>query len=377
MPTKRRRIGVVLGGHLGDVILYSAALSPLRSRFAEDEIILIATPEALELFDLTQLVDRAVDAYALIFGPWFRFRIPGWKTLARWTQPIWSPTLRVDKLIFPYQFVSKLQADLLKVIACHEVWGLTGGAYLGVNSTDWDPKMTRSYRLSGPRAIRGHVLEPLRSFLTWLGCSRDELKVPIRPADETDSVFTAGETHFKEQPFGIIFPGCHSDSHFNSWVDIKVWPIERYAEVIQRLDDQAPQNWMICGRHDEIESCQRVEQTINRALPDVSTQVCCHLTIGQLIENVRRSQFALGVDNGGMHLAIALDIPSVTIVHGAVGHYYFPWGDPKIHRAIFEPMDCWHCGFQCIHPRPLCIESILPESVADLSRSVLAAAGVA
>ncbi|MCH2185912.1 hypothetical protein MK280_08570, partial [Myxococcota bacterium] len=104
----------------------------------------------------------------------------------------------------------------------------------------------------------------------------------------------------------------------------------------------------------------------------VSVDVECSLSLRGLVSLVAEASFVLGVDNGGLHLAVALDVPSVTIVSGAVGGLYFPWGDPSRHQAATEVLDCWYCDYQCVYDQARCVVEIKAKEVARLADRVLA-----
>ena len=366
MTGEQRTIGVVLGGHLGDSVVYSAVLEPLRERFADAEIVLIARTTTLELFAASPYIDRAVSADELVLGPWFRLPIPGRETFARMTRRLWAPVFEVDTLLFPYLSVTRLQSGLLQVVKHREAIGCVGGAYLGVSPKAWDHRLTRPYRVATDH-VREHIFDHLAGLLDWLGCSIDIRGAALNPADWVPTAEVPDARPFGGAGYGMIFPGCSFRG------DIKIWPLERYSQMVAILGKDAPDNWMICGKPDELARCRRVAETIMKTGRAKEVLVCCDSSVREVAAAVTQATFAVGADNGGLHLAVAMGIPSVTILSGTVGHLYFPWGDARINRVAEEPMDCWYCRYKCVHPRPLCIESISADTVAEICRFVLAA----
>jgi len=170
---------------------------------------------------------------------------------------------------------------------------------------------------------------------------------------------------FEGEPYGMIFPGC-------TFVpSIKVWPQERYGEVIRLLDNSGPRCWLICGGPKEQQDCLNVVQSIEKKCPDVRTIISCGQPLDQIAAALKGATLAMGCDNGGMHLAVAVNTPAISIVSGTVSELYFPWGNPEIHSTATYPKDCWDCKYYCIHESPMCIKNITPMQVAEKCKSVL------
>jgi ADP-heptose:LPS heptosyltransferase len=358
-----------VGGNLGDAILYSSVLEPIRERFPGAEIILIASPRALELFGRSPHVDRSIAADDLVRAPWFSRRTPRYLELARWTRWLWAPTLTVDTLIFPTHFVSPREIELLRVIKRREVVGCIRGTYIGVVGRRWERQVTDPFRFERSYRSR-HVLDHVSDFLGKLGCPSADpcrLHVEIDSGEQDDLATAALTAQFAGRPYGMMFPGG------NFRRDIKIWPWDRYGEVVELLGDSGPPCWIICGEASEVDDCRKVVESVQRARPEAQTIIACGHPLLHIAATLKNAQIALGADNGGTHLAVAVGTPTISIVSGAAGNLYFPWGDPEIQRAVMFPMDCWDCGYDCIKSSPLCIENITPYAVADECGSVLEA----
>ncbi|MCH2184522.1 hypothetical protein MK280_01480, partial [Myxococcota bacterium] len=170
MLKKRQcRTAVVLGGNLGDAVIYSTALYPLRQALLDDELTLIARPDLLDLFGSIQFMDSTLNAHRVIRGPWLRARVPARRRLARWTRRFWSKRYTFDRLIFLNQFVSQIELELTDVVQAEEIWGFTGGGYLGVRPSAWDTRLTHPFSLANRDRRGEHLLKPLGEFLERLG----------------------------------------------------------------------------------------------------------------------------------------------------------------------------------------------------------------
>jgi len=342
MTAYTRSVGIVLGAHLGDVILYSSVLKPLRDHFSDAEIILIASPPAEDLFGDSPYIDRVV----------------GVRQLYPDLEP-WALNLVVDALVYPCHFVSPFEYDLLSVIGQREVIGRIGGPCIDrtgkrhSRNPFWENNVTYSIPL--PRNHQStHVFHHIAEFLRELGCATpgaSDLRVEI---DIRENDFLSAWSliaSFGSQPYGMLFPGA---SYFR---DLKMWPLDRYAEVIRLLGSRGPRCWVVCGAEAERQECHDVVQLLRRTCPDIQAAISCGQPLRHVAALLKGARLAIGSDNGGMHMAVAVGTPALSIVSGAGDELYFPWGNPDIHRAVKYPMEC--------------IEGITPKAVADECLDIL------
>jgi len=367
MTSNPKTIGLVLEDHLGDVVLYSSILKPVRQRFPNSKIILIASWAAKELFADSPYVDQVIEEDDLILGPFKRLRVPKQRGLARRTAFLWGPSLRVDLLIFPLYFAQPTSAELQGVIKAREVIGYVGGPYIGINHRLWETNITHPIAIMENYRSK-HVFDHIRHFLSEIGCEdsqTSDLKIEIELKESDYQGLAPLIASFEGEPYGVILPGCG----FRPW--IKEWPQERYAEVMRLLGDAGPRCWLICGAGNELQACQDVAQSLEDNCPDLRTSISCGPPLSRFAAALKEATLTIGCDNGGMHMAVALDTPTVTIVSGTIGERYFPWGNPERHRVATHPMDCWGCDYQCVHELPFCVRNITPHQVAENCKAIL------
>lgn len=376
MSWKPRAVGIVLSGHLGDIVLQSSVLKPVRDRFPDAEVILIATRIGKDLFGDSPYIDRVVEAGDLHLGPWTRFRVPARKALAKLTRKLWMPSVAVDTLIFPWLFVSPEEVDLLTTwVKFTESVGHVGGLSIDSKSQFqnvdpvWESRITNPVRM--PDDFQSsHLLDHIARFLMGIGCQIAgpgdlHVEIPIGPEDRMSAAHLTAS--FEGRSYGVVFPGAS----FNR--DLKMWPLNRYADVVRLLADAGPRCWMVCGADAEREDCAQLAESIRRSCPGIETLAVCGEPLRRIAAALEGAQLVIGNDNGGMHMAVAIGRPTVSIVSGALEVLYFPWGDAKIHRAAMHRLDCWGCLYSCTQPRVICIEGISPEHVANECRLATAA----
>lgn len=369
-----QRIGVGLFGHLGDVLLASSVLKPIRRQFPDAEIVTIGSRFALELFTESPHTDRLVDFEQLCLGPWRDSRFRRRRKLARMTRTFWAPAVTVDTLVLPVPFVSQDFLDILSLVKGREVIGYSNAPFIdrrayGNSGADWARLLTKPVAFL-PNFRFSHLRTHHLRLLDELGCkveSVDDLRVEI-PLTDVDRATAASLVEARDDGgLGIVFPGAS----FNR--QIKIWPIQRYADVIVHLGERAPSRWLVCGAENEEDTCSEVADAICTGRPHHRVEVACGKPLKQIAALLERAKLAIGVDNGGMHMAIATGTPSVAIVSGATRVLYFPWGDPTRHRAVMHPMDCWECTYSCIHESVECIVNISAARVAVACAAVMEA----
>jgi ADP-heptose:LPS heptosyltransferase len=366
-----RVIGVVLAGHLGDVILRSAVLGPLRRRFADAEILLIASRFGRELFADSRHVDRTVDIAELRLGPWKKFPRPVARTLANLTRDRWAPALEVGMLVFPGHLTSHVELDLLDLVACEQSIGHVGGPHvdgekLSAARPEWEKRITIPMPLPG-NYQSSHLLAHISRMLGALSCDVSEaqsLRVEIGIEVKDRNAANLLTSSLSQQAYGVIFSGAS----FNR--AIKMWPLDRFADVVGQLRRRLG-SWVICGSQAERSDCSHLADLIRSRCPGIEVATICGAPVRQVAAMLERAKLVIGNDNGGMHLAVALDRPTASIVSGASRRLYFPWGDPERHRAIAYELDCWGCSFNCRQSSVLCMTMISAARVVGECLSVL------
>ena len=364
--SEHQTIGIVLAGNLGDVLLWSAVIKPLKQRFEKSRIILIGSAATLELLRTSPAIDEFVLASEIHLWPWAHHRIPGKRLIGKWRRKLKSVRFSVDLLIFPTHVVGQAEADLLEAVECKASYGMIDGLYLGVRRAEWDQRLTQGHSIAERIPDERHILEDARSFIKSLGCREEHEPQPHLWIDRVRSKNISDEIGLpRGMPFGVLFPGCRYLPR------IKTWSAEKWSIAFRDLQEILPQHWLILAHAAEMDFCRTVERAIGKSAPEFKTLVYSARDLSTLADVLEGAKIAMGIDNGGMHLSVAMDIPTVTILSGAMGHRYFPWGPPHRHRVVSQPMDCWHCHYRCIHERPLCVESISTQQVVETTQSLL------
>lgn len=102
--------------------------------------------------------------------------------------------------------------------------------------------------------------------------------------------------------------------------DGKIWPVERYAAVVNALSDQIDGVVLLGSKADT----ERAQQFITAVkLPIYNA--CGHLSLPQSYALLRQCYFFLGNDSGLGHMAAAASVPTLTLFGPGSPVRYLPW----------------------------------------------------
>jgi ADP-heptose:LPS heptosyltransferase len=167
-----------------------------------------------------------------------------------------------------------------------------------------------------------------------------------------------------QEPYLLLHPGAGTS--------VKLWTAERWAAVVQTLYTRTNLRTLIVAGGDE----QHLIRPILRHAAGSAVALGAAPGLDLLAALMRDAQLVLGVDSGPLHLAVALDVPSVRIYGPADPLVYGPWGDRLRHRWVASGLICAPCGR--LHwdrldlPWHPCVKRITPAAVVDAAIAALA-----
>jgi ADP-heptose:LPS heptosyltransferase len=144
------------------------------------------------------------------------------------------------------------------------------------------------------------------------------------------------------------------------------WPIDRYCEVLQRLQSELVDTDILVFGSDE----QSLEMKQLHAAHK-SVFAIPKLPVGPSIALSQRCRFYLGNDTGPMHIAAAAGIPSVAIFgqRHLEGNWY-PFGSNNL--IITKDVSCKGCHLQeCEQEKLRCLLEITPNIVIEKIRTFM------
>jgi ADP-heptose:LPS heptosyltransferase len=142
--------------------------------------------------------------------------------------------------------------------------------------------------------------------------------------------------------------------------EIKRWPLERYAQLGERLIKELGINIVIVGGEEEATVGKNISQSWPRDRMAIFAE---KLGILETAELLRRCSFYIGNDTGAMHLAAAVGTSCVAIFSARdQKESWFPFGDH--HIILRKDVPCENCHLtECQKYNLRCLKEISVEEV--------------
>ncbi|MDR3417786.1 MAG: glycosyltransferase family 9 protein [Nevskia sp.] len=338
---------------IGDFVLWLDAAKELRRLYRDRRITLVAN--ALWA-DLARLLPYWDEVLAVDERRFERRRLYRWRLLHRLSRSGFEIALQ------PIHS-RKLVGDLLiRATGAAERIGPSGDLS---NIRSWQKEISDRWytRLLPDRAPAGMELKRNAELVADLGGPRFAAAVPCLPrlTELPRELHVAG-------PYFIVVPGA-------AWSD-KRWPAERFAAVIGEFQRRSGCRPVLCGSEAEVPICAAVAAQVRTGTVDLSGRT----SLLQLIELIRGASLVIGNDTSAVHIAAAVDTPAVAVLGG--GHFgrFLPYPDDIAGcrpRAVYQPMECFGCSWQCHKPHlpggPVpCVSGVAVEQVMDAALAALA-----
>ena len=202
---------------------------------------------------------------------------------------------------------------------------------IGYDLPDTSPFLTIPIRHHHEHA----VIQSLRLVEKWIGQLEPEnadYRFPTEPMvrNYVDGYLTEwGIT--PDQPIFCIHPG--------SGTRVKLWDESRWAIVADTLSEQLSTRVVFTGSDNELPLVRRITQRMSQPACIIAGET----NISQLAALYARARVVLGPDSGPLHLAAAVDTPTVTLFGPADPVEFAPWGSHQKHIILTSDIGCTPC----------------------------------
>jgi len=152
-------------------------------------------------------------------------------------------------------------------------------------------------------------------------------------------------------------------------VRIKLWPVERYAEILTWLHEEYGFQPLVVGHQQEKEIIEKLCALLQER--GVNAVKWCGKTgeLSVLAAIMSKASMYIGNDSGPMHIANALGIPTVGIFGGGHWPRFKLKGSKSI--SVFCYLPCYYCMWDCVFGDAPCVKLIGVEDVKEAVRTVL------
>lgn len=335
MENSFRNILICAPNWLGDAVHSLPAVHAVRKGIPKAKITVIARAHCADVYRGCPDIDDCVP-------------VPGSSLTGRFREYSRLRSLRFDlAILFPNSFESALMA--LAIGIPHRI---------GYRRDLRSFLLTRSID-SGDRH-RIHRIDYYMRLLTLLGLEEGERIFPFHISEEEEK---AAENLLAEQ--GVSPDKPMAAIHFGAaFGTAKAWPLERYAELCDRLADRLRVRVAVFGGPSELALLPRFQGSL-RSNPIILVGKTPLKVLAALI---RRCGLFVSHDTGPLHLAYALGTPTVTLfgpTHPSVSE---PQGEH--HVSLYKNVECSPCWKRHCPIDHRCMTRITVEEVVATAESL-------
>lgn len=328
-----QRIALVNFAHIGDVLLTTPAIAAIRSRYPHAHLTMVVAPWSEAVVAHNPRLD---DVIAYRPSWWDRSRgSPYFIPSEFWALVQLVRHQRCDWVISFKSFFQENLAFALAGVPRRIGYGLYGGGFL---QTDLVPFKWEAHTVLQHLALCAAVDAPASTL---------KLEMFVAPEDERAADALIGTAR---RPLIAMHVGAGYPS--------KLWPIDRYAELANRLAEQHAATIVFVGGNDDLPLIERLP--IDLRAPHIIA--AGRLSVPQTAALITRCVAFVGNDSGPAHIAAAVGTPAVVIFSGENDvSRWKPWGDPVL--ALQHLPECGLCGLKVCNRDHVCMTSISVEQV--------------
>ncbi|MBN1592378.1 MAG: glycosyltransferase family 9 protein [Candidatus Coatesbacteria bacterium] len=338
IPENPKIVFIRLDG-IGDVLASLKAARALKARFPAGHLSTLVRRQVAELIDGLDFIDEVlttdIDLYV--------------------SKPSMLKSMRYTKQIS--SLLKKTGTDIAidprgdpRIIWA--MWRARVPVRIGVNSAGAGFLLSASvdYLRQTPEFEHNLLVAAL------LGAEDDGTPLSLKP---NQSTFAALKERFEglDEPFFVVHPSASMPS--------KIWPNDRFAEVIEVIAEKYGFLPVLIGGSDAAEIYNAIsEQSESRML-----NLTGKTSLKELVALLSEAKLFIGNDSGPAHIAAYTGIPTVIIFSGT--NDAAVWRPPGDNVAVIShDVDCAPCERrEC--PEPKCLLEINTDEVVEAANSIL------
>jgi len=320
---------------IGDLVIMSSVLKALKDNFPKAEITLLSKPVGKVLFKSPSYIDEVIE----FNFPWTRFK--GKYKFWNWD---WKGIIKVIKKLMREKFDLILDArgDFRNNLLSFLIGGRrrvgykwTGGGYFLTDTVLFD------YR-------NKHRVEAWIKLLSYLNIKGDDVKPYICVAEDEEKWADEFLRNHNINSEGLVI-GIHPGARIKT----RCWALDKFAKVAENIRGTYKTKIIIFvepGGYGE-------SILINTDF--IKVDVC----LRKLVALIKRLNLLICNDGGAMHIATAVETPTISIFGPTNPVWFGPYGDSNS-VVIKENIKCRPCFDYCKYSEPFCLTGISVDEVS-------------
>lgn len=329
-----RKILVIEIVGMGDAVLATSVVRPLKERFPDAKIVFLGNPAFIPI------VENSFDRCIPLSAPWVRK-----KSKLSWISPDWIKFLKETALLRRERFDLSIdiRCDFRAAYLSHRIgarhrlgfdFGL--GTYFYTDPVPYGKLVHRSHEYA---KILEHFDLPTDS------CS------PYLTTGDSNIESILDKIELEREKYYLIHPGAARK--------YKIWPADSFARVINVLHKTHPHlQPVLIGGSKDITAMNSIETLTGNQIMTYQP------SIGELNALIAGAKFVICNNTGVMHIAAALGKNVVTFIGPTDELIWSPLGSNHLVLQKSKDLECRPCGEEiCVRPESPCIELITPQEV--------------
>lgn len=322
MPRSARRILLIRPDHLGDLLLTIPAIRALKASRPDLELHALVGPWSAAALENVSEVSRVLT-----------LQFPGFTRAENDSLP--SPYLYAVRTS---RMLRRIGYDSAIILRPDHWWGalvahLAGiRRRIGYDLPDVAPFLTETVSFEPMHS----VVMSLRLVEPWtqpIQPDQTSLYFPFTTADDLDVDELLTRHHLAPDARILCI-------HAGSGTWTKQWDEARWAQVGDLLSAQLEATVVLTGRDHELPMAQRIAD----AMTNKPVIAAGETPVGVLAALFARAAVVLGPDSGPIHLAAAVQTPTVALFGPAKVEEFGTWGPTERHAILTSDIGCLGCG---------------------------------
>ena len=335
-PKEGQRILFVRTDSIGDAVLASSMLDPLRRRHPLAKIAVLCQAHVAELFVACPFVDLVIGYDQKTMDAAQRSSL-----LAEIAE--FNPEIILNSVRSRDHFSN----ELTQLFKNAEHIALAGD-HDNISEADHAQSIAGYEKIIATPAATLPELARHGDFLRGLDIGTRGLQPAVWTAAEDEAL---AEAFFKQEKLDpkktmALFPFTQH-------------AIKDYPHFVAALQDFAGWNILIFGGAEMQDRCQGLAQNLRGNIFNLAGKT----SLREMAALIRRCRILVGSDSSGAHIACAVGTPNVVVLGG--GHFgrFLPYS--ALTSTVSLPLNCFGCNWRCPHPKAHCIQDISPGIVAS------------
>lgn len=338
-----KKIVIMRTDRIGEVLLSTVAIDAIKKSFPDSSVSFVTSEYSKPIVESRTDIDEVMTTDTMGKEGWFLKSVRLASLLRK---------KRFDMAIMLNPHKSLHLAAFLAGISQRVGYGRKWGFLLNRKITDERDKG------------RKHEVEYTMDLLRSLDVTLDDPK-PLLPVDKEAEKevrnLLVGKGIQSDRPVISVHPGSSNPA--------KIWPRERYSELIRRLKTELDCYVCILGSDEERIFAREI-------IVDSGVEVLNltgALSLKELTALLKKSSLFVGNDTGPMHMAAALDVPVIAIfgrnTPGVSPTRWRPWGDK--HVVFHEDPGCAPCYDKSCSYDHRCLRAVNVDVVFEAAKKIV------